>query len=167
MKIANINLGINVDVHESTSINNVVIGDNVKIAKNCSIYGSESNLLIIGDNSYIGMNSILNGYSAKLVIGNHVSIAQNVNIMVDSGPNASLKMQKIFPITKANISIGDHTWIGASVIIMPNVIIGKYCVIAANSFVNKSFEDYCIIGGSPAKLIRKLTKEEIKEIQND
>lgn len=167
MKISNIKLSENVEIHESTSINNVTIGDNVKIAKNCSIFGSVSQSLIIGNNSYVGMNSILNGYSSKLVIGANVSIAQNVNIMVDSGPNASQKMQKIFPIIKGGITIGDHTWIGASVIIMPNVNIGRYCIIAANSFVNKSFDDYCIIGGSPAKLIRKLTKEEIRKIEND
>lgn len=167
MKISNIRLGENVEIHKSTSINNVTIGDNVKIAKNCSIFGSLSEPLIIGNNSYIGMNSILNGYAAKLVIGDNVSIAQNVNIMVDSGPNASAKLQKIFPIQKGNIFIGDNSWIGASVIIMPNVNIGKYCIIAANCFVNSSFDDYSIIGGTPAKLIRKLTKEEIRKIEND
>ena len=84
MKTANINLGDGVEIDSSSSVNNVIIGDHVKIAKRCSIYGSPENLLEIGDNSYVGMNSILNGYAAKLKIGKHVSIAQNVNIMVDS-----------------------------------------------------------------------------------
>jgi acetyltransferase-like isoleucine patch superfamily enzyme len=84
--------------------------------------------------------------------------------MSGSGPNASEVMQRIFPILKGEVSLGDHTWIGASVVIMPNVSLGKYCVVAANSFVNKSFPDYSIIGGSPAKLIRTLTQEEIKKL---
>ncbi|RYE13474.1 MAG: acyltransferase, partial [Rickettsiales bacterium] len=41
-------------------------------------------------------------------------------------------------------------------IIMPNVKIGKFCVVAANSFVNKSFDDYSLIAGSPAKFIKKI-----------
>jgi acetyltransferase-like isoleucine patch superfamily enzyme len=160
MKFANINLGKDVEIDPSASINNVVIGDQVKIAKRCSIYGGPEKLLEIGTGSYIGMNSVLNGYAARLIIGNYVSIAQNVNIMVDSGPNASLSMQKVFPIEKGQVSIGDNCWIGASVIIMPNVNLGEFCIVAANSYVNKSFPPFSIIGGSPARLIRSFTDDE-------
>jgi acetyltransferase-like isoleucine patch superfamily enzyme len=59
------------------------------------------------------------------------------------------------------VSIGDHTWIGAHAVIMPNVELGKFCVVAANSFVNSSFPDYAVIGGTPAKLIRILNDNEI------
>lgn len=156
MKISNISLGENVVIDPTTSINNVKIADNVKIAKLCSIYGSEKNQLEIGQSSYVGMFSILNGFSRKLTIGKHVSIAQNVNIMTDSGPNASEEMQKIFPLISGEVQIGDHSWIGANVVIMPGVQLGKFCVVAANSFVNKSFPDYSMIGGNPAKLIKTL-----------
>ncbi len=160
MKIANIDLGKDVDIDPSSSINNVIIGDQVKIAKRCSIYGSPDNLLEIGNNSYVGMGSVLNGFAARLVIGNNVSIGQNVNIMVDSGPNASPSMQKVFPIEKGPVRIGNNCWIGASAIIMPDVSLGEFCVVAANSYVNKSFPAFSIIGGSPAKLIRSFTEDE-------
>jgi acetyltransferase-like isoleucine patch superfamily enzyme len=39
---------------------------------------------------------------------------------------------------------------------MPNVYLGKFCVVAANSFVNKSFPDRSVIGGNPAKLLKTL-----------
>lgn len=165
MVVANIKLGNNVNIDPSTSLNNVEIGDNTKIAKRCSIFGSPSILLEIKNDSYVGMNTIINGYNAKITIGEHVSIAQNVNIMADSGPNASDLMQKIFPILKGDINIGDHTWIGASVIIMSGVKLGKFCVVAANSFVNKSYPDYSIIGGTPSKLIRTFSDVEIKKLQ--
>lgn len=157
MKISNIFLGNHISIDPTSSINNVKVGDNVKIAKLCSIYGSENNLVEIGENSYIGMFSIINGFRKKLKIGSHVSIAQNVNIMTDSGPNASEEMQKIFPLTEGEISIGNHSWLGANVVIMPGVALGKFCVVAANSFVNRSFPDYSVIGGNPAKLIRIIT----------
>lgn len=160
MKIANINLGKDVDIDPSSSINNVIIGNQVRISKRCSVYGSTDNLLEIGNNSYVGMGSILNGFSARLVIGNNVSIGQNVNIMVDSGPNASPLMQKVFPIVEGPVRIGNNCWIGASAIIMPDVSLGEFCVVAANSYVNKSFPAFSIIGGSPARLIRSFTEDE-------
>jgi acetyltransferase-like isoleucine patch superfamily enzyme len=166
MIYANIVLGKSVNIDPSSTVNNVSIGDNVKIAQKCNIYGSEKNLLHIGKGSYVGMNSLLNGYAASLHIGEYVSIAQNVNMMTDSGPNASLVFQRIFPIQVGEITIGEHTWIGASAIIMPNVKIGRYCIIAAGSFVNESFPDYSIVGGTPAKLIRNLTLEEINKIND-
>lgn len=163
MKFANISLGSDVEIDISSSINNVKIGDNVKIAKNCSIYGGKSNVLELGANSYVGMHSILNGYAAKLEIGKNVSISQFVNIMVDSGPNASPAMQQIYPIEKGPVFIGDNCWIGSNSVIAPNVSLGKFCVVGANSFVNKSFPDFSIIGGTPAKIIKSFSEDE-KEI---
>lgn len=164
MIYSNISLGGGVEIDPSSSINNITIGDNVKIAKRVSAFGSKNCPLRIGKNSYVGMNSILNGYAAELSIGEYVSIAQNVNMMTDSGPNASEKLQRIFPITYGSIVIGDHSWIGASSVIMPGVTIGKFCVVAAGSFVKQSFPDFSIIGGTPARLIRKLNDNEINEL---
>lgn len=166
MIFSGIKLGKNVDIDPSTSINNVIIGDNVKIAKRGSIFGGQDCPLEIGEGSYVGMNCILNGYAEKIVIGKNVSIAQNVNMMVDSGPNASKLMQKVFPITTGKITIGDHTWIGASAIIMPGVSLGRCCVVGAGSYVKESFPDYSIVGGCPARLIRTLTEEE-KRLLNE
>jgi acetyltransferase-like isoleucine patch superfamily enzyme/SAM-dependent methyltransferase len=164
MKFANIKLGKDVEIDPSSSINNVIIGDSVKIAKRCSIYGGPGNLLDLGKDSYVGMGSILNGFTAKLSIGKNVSISQNVNIMVESGPNASMSMQEIFPIKKGSVTIGDHCWIGANTIIMPQVKLGEFCIVAANSFVNKSFPAFSIIGGSPARLIREFTETEKQKV---
>ena len=166
MKYANISLGVNVEIDPSTSFNNVIIGDNVKIGKRCSIFGGQDNLLELGKNTYVGMNTIINGFAAKVIIGENVSIAQNVNIMADSGPNASPDMQLIFPIEKGRINIGNNCWIGASSIIMPNVNLGEYCIVAANSYVNKSFPAYSIIGGNPARLIRMFTDDEKLKMKN-
>lgn len=164
MKYANINLGKNVEIDYSSTVNNVTIGDNVRIAKRCSVFGGPDNLLEIGSDTYIGMNSLLNGFAARLTIGCNVSIAQNVNIMVDSGPNASTVLQKIFPVDKRPVTIGNHVWIGTGSIIMPGVTLGDYCVVAANSYVNRSFDPFTVIGGNPAKLLRTFTEDEKKKM---
>ncbi|WP_400192022.1 acyltransferase [Hymenobacter sp. B81] len=156
MIVANIQLGQGVFVDPSSSINNVVLGDKVKIAKNCSVFGSETYPLAIGAGSYVGPNSFIQGFAAPVTIGERVSIAQSVNIMSNSGPNASPLMQRYFPLQQAAVSIGDDCWLGTNVVVMPGVVLGRCCVVAANSFVNKSFEPYSVIGGNPARLLRKL-----------
>lgn len=167
MIVSNIHLGKDVFIEKDASVNNVNIGDSTKIAANVRLFGSPQNILQVGCGCYFGINSIVEGFNGKVTIGNYVSFAQNVNLMSGSGPNASKVFQRIFPIVKGEVVIGDHTWIGASVVIMPNVILGKFCIVAANSFVNCSFPDYSIVGGTPAKLIRMLTEYEIEQINTN
>ncbi len=156
--------GENVKINEGSSVNNTIIGSNTKIAKRCSIYGNPEFPLLVGVGCYFGMNSICNGFDAQIAIGNYVSCAQNVNIMAGSGPNASERMQRIFPLKMSPVTIGDHTWIGAGAVILPGVEIGRFCFIHANSVVNTSFPDFSIIGGIPAKLIRTFTDLEIEKL---
>ena len=59
------------------------------------------------------------------------------------------------------IKIGDNIWIGANAAILPGVEIGNHTVVAAGAVVNKSFkEGNCILGGVPAKIIKKLPNYE-------
>ena len=156
MILGNIMLANNVFVDPTSSVNYIKIAEGVKVAKNCYLYGSEEFILEIGEKSYIGMKTIINGFRGKVTIGSHVSIAPSVNIMADSGPNASKEMQEFFPLVAGNVKIGNHCWLGTNSVIMPEVELGDFCVVAANSFVNQSFESYSVIGGNPAKLIKKL-----------
>lgn len=162
MITSNIHLGENVQIEIDSNVNNIIIGNNTRIANRVKIFGSEANLLEIGQNSYVGLNSFIEGFNSKVIIGDYVSIAPNVSIISGSGPNASPPMQKVFGNAQGTIIIGNHTWIGGNSIIMPGVTLGNYCVVAAGSYVNKSFPDYSIVGGTPAKLIRTLTPSEIE-----
>ncbi|MBK9381602.1 MAG: hypothetical protein IPN39_09765 [Chitinophagaceae bacterium] len=77
-------------------------------------------------------------------------------IMTDSGPNASLELQKVYPIIKDSVIIENDVWIGAGVVILPGVHIGAFSVIASNSVVNKNVESYTVVGGSPIKVLKKI-----------
>lgn len=54
------------------------------------------------------------------------------------------------------VIIEDNVWIGENVSIMPNVTIGRGCIIGANAVVTKSFPAYSVIGGIPARIIKEL-----------
>lgn len=58
-------------------------------------------------------------------------------------------------ISKGDTVIGNDVWIGNSATIMPGVKIGHGAIIGTNSLVTKDVEPYTIVGGNPARLIRK------------
>ena len=64
------------------------------------------------------------------------------------------------PASNGDVIIGNDVWIGANVTIMSGVIIGDGAVIANNSHVVKNVEPYTIVGGNPAKPIRKRFDDE-------
>ena len=53
------------------------------------------------------------------------------------------------------IKIGNHCWLAANSVILPGVELGNNVIVGAGAVVTKSFEKDSIIGGVPAKLIRK------------
>ena len=59
------------------------------------------------------------------------------------------------------VHIDDDAWIGAGVIIMPGVSIGKCSVIGSGAIVNKSIPEYSIAAGNPAKVIKKINPNEL------
>ena len=58
-------------------------------------------------------------------------------------------------ISKPSLEIGDGTWLGANVVVVGEIKIGKHCVIGANSVVIKDIPDYSVAVGAPAKVIKK------------
>ncbi len=93
----------------------------------------------------------------NIFIGNRVAFGPRVILITDSGPNYSALI-KDFPTISGKIIIEDDVWIGAGVIILPNVIIGKYSIVAAGAVCTKNVEPYSIVGGVPARLIRKINE---------
>lgn len=55
---------------------------------------------------------------------------------------------------KEKVTIGDDVWIGARVIILPGVTIGKGVILAAGAVVTKDIPDYAVVGGIPGKIIK-------------
>ncbi len=57
----------------------------------------------------------------------------------------------------SKVKIGDYCWIGMNAVVLPGVTLGDHTIVAAGAVVNKSFEEgYCVLGGTPAKIIKRL-----------
>jgi acetyltransferase-like isoleucine patch superfamily enzyme len=102
----------------------------------------------IGQGTIIGQGAFLDGRD-KLVIGDHVDIASEVMIYNSEHDVHSEDFQPV----SAPVEIGDYSFIGPRVIILPGVKIGKGAVVAAGAVVTKDVEAFAVVGGVPSKVI--------------
>ena len=108
----------------------------------------------------MGSNSMFNFGATvldmgRVVIGNNVRIAPNCSIYTVNHPLDYRQRAQRVCYTE-EVEIGDDTWIGGNVTILPGVHIGKRCVIGAGSLVTKDIPDDSLAYGSPCRVIRKL-----------
>ena len=54
------------------------------------------------------------------------------------------------------IIIGDQCWLGSNCVILPEVELGNHVIVGAGAVVTKSFPANCVIGGVPARIIKKI-----------
>ena len=69
--------------------------------------------------------------------------------------NPSMKRKNHY----APIKIGSNVWIGSNATVLQGVTIGDWAVIAAGAVVAKNVEPYTVVGGVPAKFIKKIKTE--------
>ena len=164
--VKNSQLGVNVKVGDFGRIEDSVFGKSVDLQRFAMIYHSE-----MGDYSYVGRNFTC--WYAK--IGKFCSISWNVGIgganhdynritqhaflyapqfgMMEPGQNAGYNR------FKTPCEIGNDVWIGCNVVICRGVHIGDGAVIGAGSVVTKDVEPYTIVGGVPAKVLKRRCDE--------
>lgn len=65
--------------------------------------------------------------------------------------------------TYGKVIVKKNAWLGLNVAICPGVTIGKYAVVAAGAVVTKDEPDYAVVGGVPAKVIKMLDPDKMKD----
>lgn len=109
----------------------------------------------IGDYSSMGANSVI---PKNTIIGKYVMMAPEIHIVANNHKFDNTVTPMCFQHSiegKTPTVIEDDCWVGVRAIFTPGHTIGKGSIIAAGSVVTKDVEPYSIVGGNPAKLIRK------------
>jgi acetyltransferase-like isoleucine patch superfamily enzyme len=116
----------------------------------------------IGDNVNIEQNVHLICHS-RLIIGNDVSITGHCAIVDVTHPYADvhspIKIGMRILDEDSFVEIGEGSFLGFGTVVMPNVRIGKYCVLGAHSVVTTDVPDYSVAAGNPASIVRRYDHE--------
>ena len=119
----------------------------------------------IGDGCFISTKNF-SSEPYLIEIGDYVRIAKNVSFFTHGGVWTVRKKYKIDDLDYfGKIKVGDYTYIGDSVILLPGVIIGENCIVGAGSVVTKSIPKDSVVAGNPAVYITN-TNEFVKKITN-
>lgn len=162
----------------------VKIGQKVRIASNTDIVLHPGCIAKIGSGTVIESNSILAvlskgqfslgegsgiGRNNSIVCHNRISIGSNTlfgpNVMIydhNHKYNLAIGVDR-YHYNTGEVIIGNNCWIGANSVILKDVRIGNNVVIGAGSVVVKDIHDNCVAVGNPARVIKKLTENELQE----
>lgn len=138
-----------------------VVPDNSFVHPDACLIGD----VIIGENCYIGPMASLRGDFGRIVVGNGADIQDQC--VLHSFPNKDCIVEENGHIAHGAILHGclikTHGFVGMNAVVMDDVVVGEYAMVAAMSFVKAGFEipSQHLAAGSPAKIIKELTDKEL------
>jgi acetyltransferase-like isoleucine patch superfamily enzyme len=137
-------------------------GDNVSIHPNVYLFNVEH--ISFGDNVSVHPLCYIEGVG-ELSIGDNVSIAHNSSIMTTNhGWSDTSKPIKYNEQTNSKVIINSDVWVGCGCRILSGVEVGSRSIIAAGAVVVKNIEPNSIVGGIPAKVIKKIDSPSILKL---
>jgi galactoside O-acetyltransferase len=138
---------------------NMAIGKNFRMSEHCSLYCQDAergSRLAIGDDVLLNVGVMINAdCGGAISIGSRVLIGPYTVIRAANHRIDDVHVPIISQGHKAgSIVIEDDVWIGAHVIVLPDVSIGRGAVVAAGSVVTRNIPAMAIAVGSPAAVLR-------------
>lgn len=114
----------------------------------------ESNKFCVGKNCGINTGTYINA-KGGITFGDNVLIGSNVTISSGMHPIEG-KEPPIFerPTEPKKIVIEDDVWVGANAVIMPGITLKQGTVVGAGAIVTKDTEEYAVVVGVPARVIK-------------
>jgi acetyltransferase-like isoleucine patch superfamily enzyme len=151
-------IGRNVVIEEGALVfhpQTIALGNNVYVGHYAILKGYHKNEMRIDDNTWIGQMCFLHS-AGGIRIGKSVGIGPGVKILTSvhgEGPlyNPVINNELEF----GEVAIDDGCDIGIGAVILPGVHVGTGALIGAGSVVTKDVEEYTVVAGNPAKLLRK------------
>ncbi|MDY0089273.1 MAG: acyltransferase [Flavobacteriaceae bacterium] len=162
----NILWGSNVTIESNTIIDGyasepIRFGNNVKIGAysyvSCTSHFSKYGKgLKIGNDSAVGRFTEF-GAAGGVIIGNNVIMGSYISFHSENHIfNDLTKPIREQGVTSEGIILGNNIWVGAKVTFLDGCKIGNNSVVAAGAVVRGEFPDNVVIGGVPAKILKKL-----------
>lgn len=129
-------------------IGNVTLGPDASVWFGCVLRG-DTESMSVGEGSNIQDLTVMHAdYGMPLTVGKHVTVGHKVMLH--------------------GCTIGDESLIGIGAVVLNGARIGKNCLVGAGSLVTegKEFPDGSMIMGTPARVVRQLTPEQIEGLRN-
>lgn len=129
----------------------LILNGKVNFGTGSKLCVTKNGTLTIGDN-------FVNTAKTTIVCDNNISIGNNVlvswdTLIMDTDWHSvtDTNTNEVYPCV-GKISIGDNVWLGCRAVVLKNSIIPNGCVVAANTLVNRVFDnDNTLLAGSPAQ----------------
>jgi carbonic anhydrase/acetyltransferase-like protein (isoleucine patch superfamily) len=140
-------------------------GEDYFVADNATVIGS----VVLENNASIWFNAVLRGDNDVITIGENANIQDGSVLHTDGG--FPLRVGKNVTVGHMvmlhGCEIGEGSLIGINSVILNGAKIGKHCLIGANSLIaeGKVIPDGSMVMGSPGKIVRQLTPEQIQGLE--
>ncbi|KAF1972819.1 maltose O-acetyltransferas-like protein [Bimuria novae-zelandiae CBS 107.79] len=110
----------------------------------------------LGKNVFVNFNATFLD-TCLISIGSRTLVGPNVSFFSATHPlDPVIRNGTRGPELGAEIHIGEDCWIAGNVIILPGIQIGRGSVVGAGSVVTKNVQDFTVVAGNPARVIRKI-----------
>ena len=134
------------------------------VAPSASIIGS----VVLGHNASVWFNCVLRGDNDVITIGDGTNVQDASVLHIDAGVPLTLGCNVSIghKVMLHGCSVDDNSLIGINAVVLNNARIGKNCLVGASALVTegKEIPDGSLVLGSPGRVVRSLTEEEIKGI---
>lgn len=142
-------------------------GKDVFIAPNATVLGQ----VTLGDEVSVWYGAVLRADADVIEIGSRSNIQDNAVVHCDPGAPAIIGEDCIIGHLALvhGAQIGNHVLVGMNSTVLNNAKVGDYCIIGANALVTAGTEipPYSLVVGSPAKVVKQLTPEQIEKIKQN
>lgn len=141
--------------------------DNVFIASGAQLAGD----IHLHENTSVWFNAVLRADYSTITVGKGTNIQDGCIIHVDPGKPCTIGENCVLghAAIAHGCTIGDNTLIGMRATIMNNAVIGKNCIIGSHALITegKVIPDNSMVLGSPGKVVRELSEDEVGRITDN
>ena len=157
-------------------LRNLFSGVPLRVSAGGNLQFNRGSSVVFGKNVKLGNQNIVTARGGRILLGNSFSSNDRVILNADIGgtisfgdnclvgpgcifrtanhkfdnPNKLIRDQghEIW-----DIKVGNDVWFGSNVVVLPGVSLGNGCVIGAGTVITKSFDDFVILAGVPARVV--------------